>query len=179
MAVSVSWSFCNKNFHCFRKRKQLAEESSPCFSVLRWFKPLDRRTMSAWRMDPLPYHHLRLPRKCKLTLYPQIPLDPSSCTSAVCSMTLAMILKVVTMLGKSSICVQLMQWTPLYIFPLFCLVSDDNACSTEELAHQSGRTSRTIRSLTSRPITHQHTMKTCSVQCSACAHWAGHHGVPG
>ncbi|KAK1669391.1 hypothetical protein QYE76_057550 [Lolium multiflorum] len=30
-----------------RKRKQLDEESFPCFSVPHWFRPLDKRTMSA------------------------------------------------------------------------------------------------------------------------------------
>jgi hypothetical protein len=31
----------------FRKRKQSGGESFPCFSMLHWFRPLDRRTMSA------------------------------------------------------------------------------------------------------------------------------------
>jgi hypothetical protein len=50
---------------------------------------------------------------------------------------------------------------------------------SEVLELHYGRTSRTIRSLTSLQSTLPLTMKICSVQSFACAHWDGHHGAQG
>uniref|UniRef100_A0A0A9D424 Uncharacterized protein n=1 Tax=Arundo donax TaxID=35708 RepID=A0A0A9D424_ARUDO len=134
-----------------------------------------------------PFRHMRLRRKCRLTLFPQTLLDPSLCTSVACSMIPAMIPRVVTMRGKFSAClstsngIHTLCLLPVYL-PSHCilgLISDDSISPIGVLVRLSGRTSRTTLSSTSQPTTRVRTMKTCNGQCSACAHWAGRHGVLG
>lgn len=88
--------------YCFRKKRQLDVESSHCFSVPPWFRPLDKRTMSAWRTARSPFRHMHPHRKCRLILFPQTPLGLSLYISVVCSTIPAMILRVDTMQGKFS-----------------------------------------------------------------------------
>ena len=50
--IKVVHGYCNMHFYhvyCSKKRKQLKEELFHCFSVLPWFKHLDRGIMCAWK----------------------------------------------------------------------------------------------------------------------------------